>query len=141
MAAPSANCSSTPRRYSSSARMNSSDTRAEYSSLIGVMLMLPSVAPPALFAPFSATMSASLSRLKVKIFSPVNGIGLRALRRASEEWPLTLFIMPATSSGGKLVLIESAAMFFTSSFFFPALVQAGDAVQDAFQRGRLGVDV
>jgi hypothetical protein len=58
------------------------------------------VAPPLAFAPFSPTRFTSLSKLKVKIVSPLKGRGSLAESLAREDLPLTRFTISVASVAG-----------------------------------------
>ena len=90
MAKPSVHALIMSIASSSDAFMNSSDTLAPYSTLIGAITNGAIVTPPWLFAPFSATISISLSILNMNSFDPLNGIGSCPDSLASVERPFTL---------------------------------------------------
>src|SRR5690606_22757821 len=86
-----------------SAIINSSETRAPYSTLIGVIMIGCKSIPPCDFLPDSATTSISFSIVKTNSFCPLNGIGCCCDKRARDDSPLTLLIKSVTRTGSNKV--------------------------------------
>src|SRR5690554_4115615 len=108
--------------------MNSSDTRAPYSTLIGVMMIGCKSIPPCDFLPDSATTSISFSIVKTNSFCPLNGIGCCCDKRASDDSPLTLLIKSVTNTGSNKVPLFNTIQnnsFIDSLVFFHKLFPLG----------------
>ena len=121
LANPSLNAFKISNCSSSLANMNSLETRAPYSNLIGTIVTGSTDTPPSLFLPFSATISISLSIEKVNSFVPLNGIGVCADKTAKLDLPFTLLIKSVANAGlNKFPLLNTAIINYSFSKFNPS---------------------